>query len=97
MDVLVKKTLDAAASHHLKSVVVGGGVAANSRLRQAFQTAARKKRVRVYLPDRSFCTDNAAMIAAAGYYKWKHAPERRKNLAVQANLEIQSWNLAYAR
>jgi N6-L-threonylcarbamoyladenine synthase len=93
VDVLVKKTLDAARSHGLSSIVVGGGVAANSRLREAFLKAARVKGVRVYLPDRAFCTDNAAMIASAGYYKLKRGLHRREKLKVNANLEVANWSL----
>jgi len=94
VDVLVKKTLHAAEAQGLKSIVIGGGVAANSRLRQAFQAAASQKKVRVYLPNLSFCTDNAAMIAAAGYYKIKHRLGVQEKLVVNANLEIQNWKTA---
>ncbi len=94
VDVLVKKTIDAAQAHQMKSIVVGGGVAANSRLRQRFLEAAQKHHVKIYLPDLKFCTDNAAMIAAAGYYKLRHA--RSKDIRVSANLPIESWSLAHA-
>jgi N6-L-threonylcarbamoyladenine synthase len=94
VEVLVKKTVKAAQANRLRSIVIGGGVAANRRLRAAFQSAARSEGLQVYLPDRSFCTDNAAMIAAAGYYKLKHAPRSNSNhdsLGVDANLMVRSW------
>jgi len=91
VNVLVKKTFAAAAAHGLTSIVIGGGVAANSRLRSVFQQSARAEQKRVYLPDLSFCTDNAAMIAAAGYYKYKKGLRRATDLQVDANLQIQNW------
>jgi len=90
VDVLVTKTLAAAESVGLRSIVVGGGVAANSRLRHRFVTAAKVKNIRVYLPDLSFCTDNAVMIASAGYYKLRHG-RKSSSMAVDANLAIRSW------
>ncbi len=95
VDVLVRKTIAAAKDHHLKSIVVGGGVAANRRLRELFEQAARQEYVRVYLPDHKFCTDNAVMIAAAGFYKAKHAKGRE--LLISANLAIENWSPSHAR
>ncbi|MFA5975678.1 MAG: tRNA (adenosine(37)-N6)-threonylcarbamoyltransferase complex transferase subunit TsaD [Elusimicrobiota bacterium] len=92
VEVLVKKTLEAAKIHSLRSVVVGGGVAANRRLREAFRRTAKAEKVSVYLPDLSFCTDNAAMIAAAGYYKQQHGlGQSTGSLTVDANLTLESW------
>jgi N6-L-threonylcarbamoyladenine synthase len=67
VDVLVAKTLRAVEEHDLKVVSVTGGVSANSRLRQVFAETCKKKGIQVFFPKLSFCTDNAAMIAAAGY------------------------------
>jgi N6-L-threonylcarbamoyladenine synthase len=93
VNVLVKKTLDTAKSYGLKSIVVGGGVAANRRLRAAFTESARTAGLKVYLPDLVFCTDNAAMIAAGGFYKLKKLGQRgaSKSLNVDANLPVTSW------
>jgi N6-L-threonylcarbamoyladenine synthase len=67
VDVLVSKTIRAAASKGVATVSVTGGVSANSRLRAAFQDTCLSRGMDVYFPALSLCTDNAAMIAAAGY------------------------------
>jgi N6-L-threonylcarbamoyladenine synthase len=67
VDVLVAKTMRAAAEKGVTAVGVTGGVSANSRLRQVFEETCRKKGIDVFFPKLSLCTDNAAMIAAAGY------------------------------
>lgn len=66
VDVLVEKTLQAAAREAVRRVVVCGGVAANSRLRSRFEQDAREREIDVFIPPPVFCTDNAAMIAVAG-------------------------------
>ena len=68
MDVLVKKTLQAARELELSTIVVGGGVSANSRLRELFSLRGRSrgKQLRVVFPPFPLCTDNARMIAARG-------------------------------
>jgi N6-L-threonylcarbamoyladenine synthase len=67
VDVLVSKTLRAAEDRGVSAVSVTGGVSANRRLREAFAESGRRKGIQVFFPDLSLCTDNAAMIAAAGY------------------------------
>ena len=65
-DVLVQKSLCAARREGLKTIVVGGGVSANSRLRVKLRREAQKGSVRIIFPDVVLCQDNAAMIAALG-------------------------------
>jgi N6-L-threonylcarbamoyladenine synthase len=66
--VLVRKTRRAARKHDLRHVQVCGGVAANTGLRAAIRAAGAEDDFRVYIPPPGRCTDNAAMIAAAGHY-----------------------------
>jgi N6-L-threonylcarbamoyladenine synthase len=66
MDVLVEKTIRAAGANCIKQVVVCGGVAANSRLRQRFVEATAAADMELFIPPMVLCTDNAAMIAALG-------------------------------
>ncbi|GIK16276.1 MAG: tRNA N6-adenosine threonylcarbamoyltransferase [Planctomycetota bacterium] len=69
VEVLVRKTLLAAERIGVRSVVTGGGVAANSRLRQAMQEACQSRGYAFRPAPMPYCIDNAAMIAAVGYYK----------------------------
>jgi tRNA N6-adenosine threonylcarbamoyltransferase len=66
VDVQVKKTLRAAESTGVRTVLLGGGVVANSRLRERMSSAGEEVGVRVLFPSIPLCTDNGAMIAAAG-------------------------------
>ncbi len=69
-DSLVTKSLRAAAAHGRERVVIGGGVAANSRLRALFVERGKAAGIEVKLPAPKLCTDNGAMIALAGYYRF---------------------------
>lgn len=72
MDVLVQKALSACRQESLKRIVVTGGVAANGYLRDRMTETARKEGIEVFVPKPILCTDNAAMIACAGYYRSQH-------------------------
>ncbi len=69
VDVLVKKTIDAAIKHGVSQVMVTGGVAANSSLRERMGVAAKGEGLAFATPPLAYCTDNAAMIAVAGSFK----------------------------
>ncbi|MBW2056014.1 MAG: tRNA (adenosine(37)-N6)-threonylcarbamoyltransferase complex transferase subunit TsaD [Deltaproteobacteria bacterium] len=68
VDVLVRKARQAARIERLERIVVSGGVAANSRLRQRFQEMAGEEGLRVFFPSPGLCTDNAAMIGVVGFH-----------------------------
>ena len=67
---VVKKAEAALIRNNSKKLVVAGGVAANSHLRAALEAMCKKQKAEFYVPPLSLCGDNAAMIAAAGYYKF---------------------------
>jgi len=67
VDVLVEKTLMAAEAYHVREIIVAGGVSANKRLREKILAESKRP---VHIPPLSLCTDNAAMIAGAGYYHY---------------------------
>jgi N6-L-threonylcarbamoyladenine synthase len=66
VDVLVEKTIKAADECNISRIVVSGGVASNSRLREKFYQEALKEQIEVFIPPPVLCTDNAAMVAVVG-------------------------------
>jgi len=70
VNILIKKLVKAAKQYQVKEVAIAGGVSANSGLRQAVKDAAAKYGWNTYIPRLEYCTDNAAMIGIAGYYKY---------------------------
>ena len=67
-DVLCEHTIEAAVKNNAKTITIAGGVASNSELRQKMTALAKQKGIDVLYPSPILCTDNAAMIACAGYY-----------------------------
>ena len=69
VEVQVEKTLAAARDKGVRMIVMGGGVVANTRLRELMKAKAGEEDMEVLIPPSDLCTDNAAMIACAGYYR----------------------------
>jgi N6-L-threonylcarbamoyladenine synthase len=76
VEVIVGKTLQAVITTGCRRVVLAGGVAANPRLRAQLTAAGEKNGLEIYLTPGEYCTDNAAMIALAGYYRFRGASGR---------------------
>jgi len=90
-EVLVKKTIKAARDYLVKSIIVGGGVAANKELRKKLRRSVKKEisGVALYAPDNKFCTDNAAMIAVAAYFNFRRGEIKDwKKIRAKANLKL---------
>jgi len=70
VQILLKKLIKAVNQTNVKQVCIAGGVSANSGLRNGLKALGEKRGWQVYIPDFSYCTDNAAMIAITGYHKY---------------------------
>jgi N6-L-threonylcarbamoyladenine synthase len=88
VDILLKKTFKAAKDLNVNTIVLAGGVAANSYLRKKAQKLSEKQNIKVLIPPLEFCTDNAAMIAMAGYKLYKKGISSDSTLEAVPNLKI---------
>lgn len=86
VDVLVDKSMQAVRQYGNGRLVLAGGVAANSRIREAITRRCEKEGIKLYLPEKKLCTDNAAMIGCAGYYKYLKCGADSLRLDATANL-----------
>lgn len=86
-NVLVENTIKAMKENDIEKVALAGGVAANDVLRETLKTKAKENNFTAYIPSLEYCTDNAAMIAMAGYYNYL-AGKFTNDLALNARASI---------
>jgi N6-L-threonylcarbamoyladenine synthase len=88
VDVLVTRARQAAADVGAKALCLAGGVAANSLLRQRILEVGEEDGIGAFLPSRALCTDNAAMVAAAGWWRLQHGDASLMDLGADPNLRL---------
>jgi len=99
IDVLIEKTIRAAKEYRAKTIILSGGVAANEELRKQFKLKIVnckfslrecRRKIEFLAPTKNLCTDNGAMIAAAGYFKYKSGAKTDwKKIKADANLRLK--------
>lgn len=87
-NLLVEHTKKALSQTGLRKVVLAGGVSANSYIRKKFDLLAKEKDVQVFYPEMKLCTDNAAMIASAGFYNFQAGKTADLTLNAVPNLKL---------
>ncbi|MDE7476801.1 MAG: tRNA (adenosine(37)-N6)-threonylcarbamoyltransferase complex transferase subunit TsaD [Lachnospiraceae bacterium] len=88
IDVLVEHSLNAVKEYGFDKFAIAGGVASNTALRTAFQSACEKQKINFYYPSPILCTDNAAMIGVAGYYEYIKGTRSGYDLNAIPNLRL---------
>ena len=86
--ILVKKTLKALKEYNVENLIIAGGVSANSKIRSEFEQVCKDNNVNLTIPNIKYCTDNAAMIAAAGYYAYKKGIRAGLDLKAKATTNL---------
>lgn len=88
VDVLVNHAIKAAKEFHFEKLAIAGGVASNSALRNAMESACEKEGIQFYHPSPIYCTDNAAMIGTAAYYEYISGTRSGWDLNAVPNLRL---------
>lgn len=91
VEVLSEKAVRAAREFGAKELLVAGGVAANQGLRQTLEKRCREEQIPLRIPPLEYCTDNAAMIAAAAHLKWKRKEFASLDIQARPLLPLEQW------
>ena len=86
--ILSKKTMRALKEYNVKNLIIAGGVSANSGIRNKFKETCKENGINLTIPNIKYCTDNAAMIAAAGYFAYKKGIIASIELKAQATTSL---------
>ena len=86
--ILIKKTLKALKEYNVDNLIIAGGVSANSKIRSEFEKVCKDNNINLTIPNIKYCTDNAAMIAAAGYYAYKKGIRAGLDLKAKATTNL---------
>jgi N6-L-threonylcarbamoyladenine synthase len=89
VEILIKKTLHALEEYNCQNLIVAGGVSANKGLREKLAIVCKERRINLTFPQFIHCTDNAAMIGAAGYYAYKLGRRTDMTLTPKAVTELE--------
>ena len=89
VEIISKKTIKALKDYNVKNLILAGGVAANNGLRNKLSTLCVENDIRCSFPPIKYCTDNAAMIATAGYFLYKRGEFANLDLNARSNIELQ--------
>ena len=87
-EMLIENVEKAVEQTGIKTVVLAGGVSANSYIRKQFANLGENQKLKIYYPELKLCTDNAAMIAAAGYYDYISGKKSEFSLNAVPNLKL---------
>jgi N6-L-threonylcarbamoyladenine synthase len=91
VEVLVEKAVRAVRQYGARQLLLAGGVAANHGLRSALKARCEQEQIPLLIPSFAYCTDNAAMIAAAAFVKWKKQQFHSLDLKAEALLSLEAW------
>ncbi len=88
VEILVEKTFYAAKEKKARSIIIGGGVISNQRLRERMLARSRQEKVPIYIPPPSLCTDNAAMVAGLAYWRIKEGRVDSLEMDISPNFSL---------